>query len=70
MSVKMPAPDQSVLDRRDLIVRALRAIVPGEGVIATEAEMRPYEIGCAYRPTASCPWWWCCPTPSIRCAGC
>jgi glycolate oxidase len=43
MSVKMPAPDQSVLDRRDLIVRALRAIVPGEGVIATEAEMRPYE---------------------------
>ncbi|HEY4404016.1 MAG TPA: FAD-linked oxidase C-terminal domain-containing protein [Xanthobacteraceae bacterium] len=43
MSVKMPAPDQSVLARRDLIVRALRAIVPGEGVIATEAEMRPYE---------------------------
>ena len=43
MTVKMPAPDQTVLDRRDRIVRALRAIVPGEGVIATEYEMRPYE---------------------------
>jgi glycolate oxidase len=43
MSVKMPAPDRSVLDRRDRIVKALRAIVPGEGVIATESEMRPYE---------------------------
>jgi len=43
MSVKMPAADQTVLDRRDRIVRALRAIVPGEGVIATETEMRPYE---------------------------
>ncbi len=43
MSVKMPAPDQSVLERRERIVRALRAIVPGEGVIATESEMRPYE---------------------------
>src|SRR6202790_2900450 len=39
----MPAPAPALLDRRDLIVRALRAIVPGEGVIATEAEMRPYE---------------------------
>jgi hypothetical protein len=26
MSVKMPAPDPTVLDRRDRIVRALRAI--------------------------------------------
>src|ERR1700726_2649043 len=43
MSVKMPAPDSSVLDRRDRIVKSLRAIVPGEGVIATESEMRPYE---------------------------
>src|SRR5258707_306984 len=43
MSVKMPAPDSSVLDRRDRIVKALRAIVPGEGVIATVSEMRPYE---------------------------
>jgi glycolate oxidase len=39
----MPAPDQSVLARRDRIVAGLRAIVPGEGVIAAEREMRPYE---------------------------
>src|SRR3984957_4894150 len=43
MPVKMPAPDHAVLNRRDRIVKALRAIVPGEGVIATESEMRPYE---------------------------
>jgi glycolate oxidase len=39
----MPAPDQAVLARRDEIVAALRRIVPGEGVIAHEREMRPYE---------------------------
>src|SRR5512138_953006 len=39
----MPAPDQAVLARRDKIVAALRAMVPGEGVIAGEREMRPYE---------------------------
>src|SRR2546425_6130235 len=39
----MPAPDQAVLARRKSIVAALRAIVPGEGVIAAEREMRPYE---------------------------
>jgi glycolate oxidase len=39
----MPAPDQSVLARRTRIVAALAAIVPGEGVIAAEREMRPYE---------------------------
>src|SRR5215813_9199930 len=43
MSVMMPVPDEAVLARRDEIVSALRAIVPGEGVIATEREMRPYE---------------------------
>ena len=43
MTVTMPAPDQSVLARRDRIVAGLRAIVPGEGVIAAEREMRPYE---------------------------
>jgi glycolate oxidase len=43
MSVAMPDPDQRVLARRDRIVKALRAIVPGEGVIAAEREMRPYE---------------------------
>src|SRR5213595_3917328 len=39
----MPLPDQTVLARRERIVAALRAIVPGEGVIAAEREMRPYE---------------------------
>jgi glycolate dehydrogenase FAD-linked subunit len=43
MSVKMPELDAGVLARRDEIVRAMRAIVPGEGVIATEREMKPYE---------------------------
>ena len=43
MSVHMPEPDQAVLGRREQIVAALRAIVPGEGVIAAEREMRPYE---------------------------
>src|SRR5712691_8372736 len=41
--VAMPEPDQGVFDRRDAIVRALRKIVPGEGVIAAERAMRPYE---------------------------
>ena len=41
--VVMPAPDAAVLARRDAIVAALRAIVPGEGVIASEREMKPYE---------------------------
>jgi glycolate oxidase len=43
MSVTMPVPDAAVLARRAAIVAALRAIVPGEGVIAGEREMRPYE---------------------------
>src|SRR5262245_17293696 len=43
MSVTMPAPDEAVLARRDRIVSALHAIVPGEGVIAGEREMRPFE---------------------------
>src|SRR6266849_3654935 len=43
MPVTMPAPDASLVSRRDEIVAGLRAIVPGEGVIATEPEMRPYE---------------------------
>src|SRR5215203_3657839 len=43
MPVVMPEPDRRVLARRDRIVAALSAIVPGEGVIATEREMRPYE---------------------------
>ena len=43
MSVRMPEADQIVLSRRDAIVAALRVIVPGEGVIAGEREMRPFE---------------------------
>jgi len=42
VSLKLPT-DESTLARRDEIVAMLRSIVPGEGVIATEAEMRPYE---------------------------
>jgi glycolate oxidase len=41
--LKMPEADRAILDRRDAIVAALRAIVPGEGVIAHEREMKPYE---------------------------
>ncbi|RAI44467.1 FAD-linked oxidase C-terminal domain-containing protein [Rhodoplanes roseus] len=43
MSVRMPPRDEAVLARRDEIVAALRRIVPGEGVISTTREMRPYE---------------------------
>jgi len=39
----MPEADTAVLSRRAEIVRGLRAIVPGEGVIDAVAEMRPYE---------------------------
>jgi len=41
--MKMPTPDAAVLQRRAEIVEALRHIVPGEGVIASEAERRAYE---------------------------
>jgi glycolate oxidase len=43
MSLAMPKPDADVLARREAIVAALRRIVPGEGVIASEPAMRPYE---------------------------
>jgi len=43
MSVKMPPIDEALLVRREEIVGALRAIVPGEGVIDGEREMRPFE---------------------------
>ena len=43
MSVKMPEADQAVLGRRAEIVKALRTIVPGEGVIDREREMKPFE---------------------------
>jgi len=39
----MPEFDRGVMGRRAAIVAALRAIVPGEGVIADPDGMRPYE---------------------------
>ncbi|PWC33425.1 FAD-linked oxidase C-terminal domain-containing protein [Azospirillum sp. TSO35-2] len=41
--MKMPVPDGGVIARRREIVEALRAIVPGEGVIVDENELRAYE---------------------------
>ena len=41
--MKMPDPDQDIIARRLEIAAALRAIVPGEGVIVEENERRPYE---------------------------
>ncbi|HEY8441900.1 MAG TPA: FAD-linked oxidase C-terminal domain-containing protein [Xanthobacteraceae bacterium] len=43
MSLRLPPMDEALLARRSDIVAALRAIVPGEGVIAGEREMRAYE---------------------------
>lgn len=41
--MKMPEADKRVLARRSEIIAALRAIVPGEGVIDREDELRAYE---------------------------
>src|SRR5438093_13723225 len=41
--MEMPALDSGILARRAEIVAALRAIVPGEGVIDDLVGMRPYE---------------------------
>ena len=41
--MKMPEADASVIARKDEIAAALRAIVPGEGVIVEDDELRPYE---------------------------
>src|SRR6476660_2073016 len=43
MTLRMPEADQAVLARRARIVAALRQIVRGEGVIAAEREMKPFE---------------------------
>lgn len=43
MSLCLPEPDANTLYRRDEIRAALNAIVPGEGVISREEELRPYE---------------------------
>ncbi len=41
--MRMPEPDRAILARRAEIARALGAIVPGEGVILEEDELRAYE---------------------------
>jgi len=41
--LKMPKPDETILARRAEIASDLRRIVPGEGVIADERELKPYE---------------------------
>jgi glycolate oxidase len=43
MALTMPQSDAGVLNRRAEIVAALKRIVPGEGVIASETAMRPFE---------------------------
>ncbi len=55
-ALKMPAPDASVLERRSEIIAALRAIVPGEGVIEQSREMRVFETDglSAYRQLPLC----------------
>ncbi|MFL5260380.1 MAG: FAD-linked oxidase C-terminal domain-containing protein [Hyphomicrobiales bacterium] len=41
--LRMPEPDAAMIARRGEVAAALRAIVPGEGVIETPIEMRAYE---------------------------
>ncbi len=41
--MRMPDPDKDVISRRAEIALALRRIVPGEGVIADDDELRVYE---------------------------
>src|SRR5690349_1092349 len=41
--MRMPTPDAAVIERRAGIAEPLRHIVPGEGVIVSEAERRAYE---------------------------
>jgi glycolate oxidase len=53
MSLVMPELDRAVLGRRAEIAAALRAIVPGEGVIDSAEEVKPFESDglTAYRAT-------------------
>src|ERR1700732_2942065 len=41
--MRMPEPDAAIIARRVEIDEALRRIVPGEGVIVAEAQLRAYE---------------------------
>src|SRR3990167_5543394 len=51
--MKMPAPDPALIARKGEIVRALRKIVPGEGVVSEPAGLVPFESDglSAYRQT-------------------
>jgi len=42
-TIKMPPPDQKIIDRRDQIVAALAAALPGNSVISNSAETLAYE---------------------------
>ena len=41
--IALPPPKAEILARRDAIVAALRAIVPGEGVVTDPDGLRPFE---------------------------
>lgn len=41
--MKMPKPDSGIIQRRADIVERLRAIVPGEGVVVDENELKAYD---------------------------
>ncbi|MCZ8313302.1 FAD-linked oxidase C-terminal domain-containing protein [Phreatobacter sp.] len=43
MAIAFPAPRADVLAKRDRVIAALKAIVPGEGVITEENERRAFE---------------------------
>jgi len=43
VSIAMPAPDTATLAKLDRIIAAMRAIVPGEGVISDPDGLRPWE---------------------------
>ena len=43
MSIAMPPPDEATLAKRDRVIAAMRAIVPGEGVIVEPDALRPWE---------------------------
>ncbi len=41
--MRMPEPERATLEQRPRLIEELRAIVPGEGVIADQDELRAYE---------------------------
>src|SRR3546814_8272853 len=52
--MQMPEPDRQVIAAKAEIVGALRALVPGEGVVVEDVELRAYEsnaINASRQPT-------------------